>query len=357
MQFIHGLQQTLIDTLPQTKSVEICFGKTLADIESRNGEAYCIFRDGTTSGPFDVVVGCDGIKSSVKEFIEKGKISDGDVSREGKTGGLYSGIRISYAVKDCTDNDDIDDSLQVQQAFANGAYLFSGSFGNGSGRPPCKCTFITSLDDRFNGPFRRKDMETAQSVSENIDWRQDNRVTKDEAKAKMMQSLSKCGIQETEFRSDIDGSDRYFDLGVYFHSPLSLSGWSKEIPGTDGSFAVICGDAAHAMPPFLGQGANQAIQDAFTLAEAIRLFNQEVDGSIGVVDELETKSLKQHLKAYENIRWSPTASITVKAAIIGYLETGGRDGFYAKFRDVFFRILGLLGIPARVVMAAAVPKV
>jgi hypothetical protein len=62
-------------------------------------------------------------------------------------------------------------------------------------------------------------------------------------------------------------------------------------------------------------------------------------------------NLNQVLRQYQNVRFSPTASITIKAAILGYLETGGRNGFYGKFRDLFFRILDLAGVPKKVLVS------
>jgi hypothetical protein len=44
-------------------------------------------------------------------------------------------------------------------------------------------------------------------------------------------------------------------------------------------------------------------------------------------------------------------------AALGYLETGGEEGVYAKFRDVFFKTMGVLGVAQQVLISAATPKV
>ena len=67
------LQKTLLETIPKNAAVEVNFDKTLTGIKSGTGGAVCEFRDGTSSESFDIIVGCDGIKSGVKEFVEKGK--------------------------------------------------------------------------------------------------------------------------------------------------------------------------------------------------------------------------------------------------------------------------------------------
>ena len=68
-------------------------------------------------------------------------------------------------------------------------------------------------------------------------------------------------------------------------------------------------------------------------------------------------SLRSLLREYEKARWAPTASITAKAAILGYLETGGINGFYAKFRDLFFRLLDFIGVPKKVLVDSMIPKI
>ena len=92
------LQKVLVDCLPKTAK-PISFGKSLVGLSGSDLDGiFCEFDDGTKEGPFDLVVGCDGIKSAVKEYVETGRISQ--AKEAAQRNAIYSGIRIQYAVAD-----------------------------------------------------------------------------------------------------------------------------------------------------------------------------------------------------------------------------------------------------------------
>lgn len=349
-----ALQEVLVDNLPNGLSKQIQFNKKLSDIVPLDNQqgVLCKFSDGSESGPFDMVIGCDGIRSAVKDYIETGQVKNGDI-------GIYSGIRIKFAVKDGESTTDIKDSI-LTQYFGDGGYGLKGVYGNGKNKPPSTCAFSVSLDDAYIGPFKRKEKKGADAVDENVAWTQDARKELEEGRANMLKQMRSSDLPDFDLEPIISNADRFFELGVYFHNPFTLKGWSKEI--SDGSWLVLAGDSAHSMPPFLGQGANQALQDGYTLASKICEYNDIVKGRAipppvsADGEEEEEKSLKVLLKEYEQRRWFPTASITIKSIFIGYLETGGIDGFYSKFRDVFFRVMGVVGVAKKVLLDAATPK-
>lgn len=92
----------------------------------------------------------------------------------------------------------------------------------------------------------------------------------------------------------IDAMDSTFRWGIYDREPLDR--WSTER-------ITLLGDSAHAVTPHLGQGANQAIEDAITLAVLLRDARP---------DELATR-----LRRYEGLRLERTAHVRRQARAAG----------------------------------------
>jgi 2-polyprenyl-6-methoxyphenol hydroxylase-like FAD-dependent oxidoreductase len=164
---------------------------------------------------------------------------------------------------------------------------------------------------------------------ENTAWR-----AKAAAKEEAVSLMREKGMPQSAI--DVaEACDRFFDVGVHYHDVLDS--WSDAA----GTISLV-GDACHAMPPFLGQGANQAMQDALCIASEL--------AKVGT----EYSTVKQALRAYEDIRKPPTAAIMQSSRFIGALETGA--GPVSLFRDVAFFVAGTLGITGKVFLSGALPR-
>ncbi|KAL7532967.1 hypothetical protein ACHAXR_004961, partial [Thalassiosira sp. AJA248-18] len=385
-----ALQRILLEGLMQEHGIEVQFDKRLngisySDVGAEEG-IECQFMDGSKTGPYDLVIGCDGIQSAVKQYVDTGKIqsSDGDYSQ---SSAIYSGLRITFAIQENVGVDEAAiDGCQFTQLLGNGAYALTSSYGTGKGMPRAKGAFLVYPDENYIGPFPRansigdesNDVGSATSATsvdandpvpldENADWTQDKRVTRDHV-TECLKILQSASIPGDDVSNIIQNSDRFFDLGVYLHNPFSWNGWVREVSrsgsqsglfgafGDDktAKFAITTGDAAHAMPPFLGQGANQALQDSCSLAAKILEYNSQVQHTLDLNDPSSKPDLKTLLKEYESRRWLPTTSITAKAAFLGYLEVG--PSLFSNFRDVFFFVMGKIGVVRKVFLDAATPK-
>jgi len=372
------MQKILFEELSRNcPDVQVNLGKSLVEMMETSEGVICKFKDGSTEGPFDLVVGADGVQSVVKEFIEKGKIIS---SKSNSSLSIYSGLRIKAAVQDVYESDkDFEEGnnkkhkAEFRQYFGNAAYALRATYGRGENKAPAEVALVVYQDPDYFGPIRRKNKEVDQvqesevknaekvetistkKVSENIDWAETS--DREKNKNNFLNMLEKASVPMTDIVPTIENSNRFIDLGIYFHNPFSLRGWSRPISKQqnkdeeNSKYCVLIGDAAHSMPPFLGQGCNQAMQDSYCLAKKLFEYNQLVDDltsdntmnddivSDTEAEESERKSLKSLLKEYENQRWRPCADITLKAAFLGYLETGG-EGIPSKFRDVLFFCFG-----------------
>jgi len=95
------------------------------------------------------------------------------------------------------------------------------------------------------------------------------------------------------------------------------------------------------MPPFLGQGANQAICDAQVLNACLH-------------KESSKNNLDTALSRYFRIRFPSTSRLLLNSRFLGFLETQSGPGVFA--RDSFFRFTSATGIAKTVFLDGASSK-
>ena len=152
------------------------------------------------------------------------------------------------------------------------------------------------------------------SVGENVEWL----ASKAAVAAAQSARLSACGMPEEVCRiaqraaSTPEG--RVFEVGIFDRPPLPSPAWLRR---SDDTPVVLLGDAAHAMTPFLGQGANSAMQDGICLAKLLRDHALTARGDTGGLQQ----AVRDALGEYSKVRAGPTARQQRGSSVMGRLDT------------------------------------
>lgn len=242
-------QKVLADALP---AGALQLGRSCVGAIEHSDGVHVEFADGTTVDA-DLLVGADGIHSRLQGLVTRAlaPVSEGIMA--------YRGLIPAERVQGIADLDASSMWLGPRQSFL--AYPVSaGELLNIVAFVPTNL----SVAESWTAPG-----DVAELAAAYRDW--DPRV------------LEIIGAMDSTFR-----------WGIYDREPLSR--WSTDR-------ITLLGDSAHAVTPHLGQGANQAIEDAMTLAVVLR------DAGPG---ELGTR-----LRRYESLRMERTGQVRRQARAAG----------------------------------------
>jgi len=315
-----ALQRMLVDALPDGT---VQLGKRLDSLVEDASGVTLVFDDGTRE-TFDLVVGADGLSSRVRDHVQASRADE-----DGGGGGTpptYSGIRVQFGVVPSGGARPAGSSGEFHQWFGEGVYALTGSYGTGAADGATSDMVAVVFADPAAG---------SGAPPENSNW--DVCDVKDDT----IRRLTAAGLP-SEVVAVAEASERCFELGVYEHS--ATAPWVSK-----GGRAVLLGDAAHAMAPFLGQGANQAIQDGYCLADRL---------AVARSGDLVSKVVGP-LQSYALLRRAPVTALQIESRLLGAVETaGGGPGTLPQVvRDAFFLANGKLGVAAQVFVKGARPWV
>ncbi|CAJ1372251.1 unnamed protein product [Effrenium voratum] len=277
------------------------FGKELQGLELKSGSVTANFSG--ESEDFDLVIAADGIgslaRSVVTETVEKPR---------------YTGLRIQYGVREAGGRP-AGCEEEAHQWFGEGVYALTATYGG-----------LGSKRYEMLAAVFREDAPAA----ENADWEPV------QVQESCLRRLRASG-HVPEVLDMASGCSRFFELGVC-ERPIGFNRWHR-------GRLVLIGDSAHAMPPFLGQGANQAIQDAVCLARRL--------AGAGLKSP---EALEEALNSFTAARLPPVAVLGLESGFVGQVETlPGAVG--SLVRDNFFRVMGGSGMAGLVFLNGAVARV
>jgi len=266
------LQMLLYHTLP--KGTVEC-GKRVVKVD----QDARIVHTQKESIPFDLLIGADGIKSQVKcELFDK------TWERQ------YSGLSMYYCV--------IPDS-HIKQ-YGDGRFE-EGSITETIGKGTCQTAFACGSKREWTLGYAYR----AKKPPCDSDWAATDHIH---------ESTSEI----TRYAS------RAMHFGLY-HTPPKAVNWVNDR-------VVLMGDAAHAATPFMGQGANQAIQDATCLARLLAEDPDNIDAALARYYKIREPVTSQIINASKYIGWFRTSETLLErtARNIAYRCLFANDGFLFK---------------------------
>lgn len=242
------LQDVLI-AATRKEGIPIHFGKQITDITESNEGVTATFSDGTADTA-DILLGCDGIHSTVRRLYVDPPIKP-----------VYTGIATVYSFVPTAALPKIASSITNM----SGTFTRYGTFSV----MPC-----TASGDTIFWFFQWEAPVPATGDTQD-GWQEQSRREEDSFKTTLLGFLGEMNTPWGAFLRDLVSHTDVVKFYPIFSLPLG-SRWSR-------GRCLLLGDAAHAMAPHSGQGVSMALEDAFLLSRL--LANSTKSGDLAKVFE------------------------------------------------------------------------
>jgi len=239
------LQEILLDECRQIKPDFIKNGNPVVGYENLGkGKGVSINLDSGETAEADVLVGCDGIWSAIRnQMYDEGGIKSLSKNKKKRQGCDYSGYTV-FAGETVLDTADY---YETGYKVYIGPQRYFVTSDVGGGRVQWYAFFAIPPGSKkapsgWGGSTREDQSDPEENLVEYI------------------KSLHEGWSEEVMTVLDATNPDSVEQRDLYDRSPEFLRSWA------DGN-VVLMGDAIHAMMPNLGQGGCTAIEDAYVLTE------------------------------------------------------------------------------------------